>query len=108
MVPGATIRLSIRNEVVLPKQTEQLALFLSSRTSIDAAVVIRKLTGEDGMALPAPAEIDRLPVLYTGPAIDSIALTLTTPKFPGSYEIDIESAGKSVAERKLVLFVQNP
>jgi phospholipase A1 len=108
MVPGATIRLSIRNEVVLPKQTEQLALFLSSRTSIDATVVIRKLTGEDGMALPAPAEIDRLPVLYTGPAIDSIALTLTTPKFPGSYEIDIESAGKSVAERKLVLFVQNP
>ncbi len=108
MAVGNVIRLSVRDEVVLPRQIEPLVLFLSSRTSLGAELVVRKITGEDGVPLPAAAEISRSPVQYTGPAIDSMALEFTTPRYPGTYELDIEIGGASVAERKIPLFVQNP
>lgn len=108
MAVGDVIRLSIRDEVVVPKQLEPLVLFLSSRTTLDAELVVRKLTGEDGVPLATPAEINRSPVRYSGPAIDSMALEFTAPKYPGTYEVDIEIGGVSGAERKVVLFVQNP
>lgn len=108
MAVGGAIRLSIRDEVVVPKQLEPLVLFLSSRTTLDAELVVRKLTGEDGVPLAKPAEINRSPVRYSGPAIDSMALEFTAPKYPGTYEVDIEIGFVSVAERKVMLFVQNP
>ncbi len=108
MAVGDVIRLSIRDEVVVPKQLEPLVLFLSSRTTLDAELVVRKLTGEDGVPLAMPAEINRSPVRYNGPAIDSMALEFTAPKYPGTYEVDIEIGGTSGAERKVTLFVQNP
>ena len=66
MPVGDVIRLSIRDEVVVPKQLEPLVLFLSSRTTLDAELVLRKLTGEDGIPLTMPAEISRSSVRYSG------------------------------------------
>lgn len=107
MVVGDAVRLSVRDEVVVPKQVEPVVLFLSSRTALDAELVVHKLTGEDGVPLAKPAEIIRSPVRYSGPAIDSMALEFTAPKYPGTYELDIQIGGASVAERKVMLFVQN-
>lgn len=106
MLDKNAIRLSLSDEVAAPEQVESLALFMHDRPQLNAELVVRKRGNVDGTMLAAAAEIGRTPVRYNGPSVNSIAMVFVAPRFPGVYEIDIEIGGVSVAERVLILFVQ--
>jgi hypothetical protein len=108
MQDAKVVRISIPDEVVLPQQGEPVVLFLFGRSHLDAELVIRKLTAEDGKKLDAPAEVAKLPVKYAGPGIDSMSIEIATPRYPGTYELDLVADGASIAERRIPFFVQNP
>ena len=107
-MPTDRVRISVRNEVVLPLRPESVILFLSSRKVLTAELVVRKLTSENGVELPAAVEVNRVAVNYSGAPIESMALQITTPRFAGAYEVDIQVNNVSVAERAVTLLVQNP
>lgn len=106
MEESEAIRLSLHDEVLVPEHTVPLTLFISGKAKLTVELVVRKCAASDGKTLESPAEFDRIPVSYDGPPIDSITLQFTSPKYPCVYELDIESSGRSIAERQVVYFVQ--
>ncbi len=102
------IRLSLADEVLFPQQVESLAIFLTRVSKLDAELVVHKRADITGNLLSASSEISRTNVNYNGPPLDSIALEFVAPQYPGIYEIDIEVNKLSVADRRIVIFVQNP
>ena len=101
------VRISVREEVVLPQQYQPIVLFFFGQSQLDAELVVRKLTDEDGKKLDEPTAVAKWPVRYVGPVIDSMSVEVKTPRYPGTYELDLVADGASIAERRVPFFVQN-
>lgn len=102
------VRISVRDEVVTPQAQEPIVLFMNTAAgTLNAELIFRKLAGSNGKRLDKSTEVARLTVTYRGAPIDSLALTVKTPQYPGVYSVDLESNGASIAENKPELLVQN-
>ncbi|WP_144289773.1 lipase/acyltransferase domain-containing protein [Ideonella sp. A 288] len=101
------VRLSARDEVVTPEVKVPVVLFFNTPSvQLQGELVVRKLTGSDGLTMATPAIVKRLPVNYQGAPIDSLALMVDAPEYAGTYELDIQSGGTSIAENLPKLMVQ--
>ncbi|WP_448102318.1 lipase/acyltransferase domain-containing protein [Luteibacter jiangsuensis] len=101
------IRISARDEVVSPETNEPVALFFNTpRLSLEADLVVRKLTGSNGQKIVPPEIVAKYPLAFKGAPVDSLALTIVTPEYAGVYELDLLGGGESKAENTPKLMVQ--
>lgn len=101
------VRLSVRDEVVTPEFKEPIVLLFNTASALlQAELIVKKLTGSDGQVITTPTIAKRMPVSYQGAPIDSLTLTMESPLYAGIYELDLVSAGVSIAENKPRLMVQ--
>lgn len=101
------VRISVRDEVVVPGAKEPVVLFMNTAASkLKAHLVIQKVTGSDGVPLAHSQEIQRLPVSYEGAPIESLSLTVIAPEYPGVYEFYLEGPAGILSENTPDLLVQ--
>jgi pimeloyl-ACP methyl ester carboxylesterase len=104
---GHVPELSLRESVSHPGKPVQVAIDLPRATiEINGELRFRRRVNAAGHVVEAPPWNVPVPIRYTGPEIDHLAVVIPAPSYVGVYEIAYFSGGQQLGEM-VELFVQD-